>query len=108
LLNNQDTAPRLLRNDLLPNAPGAPGHWLQVELTGRASNRDGVGAVVTLRAGSKKWTAVRLAGDSYLSSSDPRLHFGLGPVSVIEELVVGWPSGRSQTLTDIIADRLIK
>ncbi len=103
LINNQDAAPRLLRNDLRGNA-----HWLEVELTGHASNRDGVGAVITLRSGARKWTAVRLAGDSYFSSSDPRLHFGLGAVNPVEELSVRWPSGRSQKLTAVAVDRLIR
>lgn len=107
ILNNQDAAPRLLRNDL-PAKPGSVAHWLQVELTGHASNRDGVGAVVVVRAGTRKWTAVRLAGDSYFSSSDPRLHFGLGAVKVVDELAVRWPGGRSQTLTGVAVDRLIR
>ena len=107
LLNNQDAAPRLLRNDL-PAKHGSHAHWLEVELTGHASNRDGIGAVVVVHAGTRKWTAVRLAGDSYLSSSDPRLHFGLGAVNVVEELAVRWPSGRSQTLTGVAVDRLIR
>jgi hypothetical protein len=106
LVNNQDAAPRLLRNDL-PKTQGSSAHWLEVALTGHASNRDGVGAVVVLRGGARRWTAVRLAGDSYLSSSDPRLHFGLGAVNVIEDLTVRWPSGRSQILTAVAVDRLI-
>jgi hypothetical protein len=107
ILNNQDAPPRLLRNDL-PAKPGSAMHWLQVELTGHASNRDGVGAVVVARAGNRKWTAVRLAGDSYFSSSDPRLHFGLGAVKLVDQLAVRWPSGRSQTLTGLAVDRLIR
>ncbi|MEO7648866.1 MAG: CRTAC1 family protein, partial [Bryobacteraceae bacterium] len=103
LINNQDAAPRLLRNDLRTNA-----HWLEVDLIGHESNRDGVGAVVTLRAGARKWTAMKLAGDSYFSSSDPRLHFGLGAVKVVDELALRWPSGKSQKLTAVAADRLIR
>ena len=64
--------------------------------------------MVVLRGGGRRWTAVRLAGDSYLSSSDPRLHFGLGAVNVIEGLTVRWPSGRSQNLTAVAVDRLIR
>ncbi len=103
LINNQDAAPRLLRND-----SGSHGHWLEVELTGHASNRDGVGALVTARAGARRWTAVRLAGDSYFSSSDPRMHFGLGPIKTLDELIVAWPSGRIQKLEGVAADRLLK
>ncbi len=103
LINHQDAAPQLLRND---NSSG--GHWVRLELVGGKSNRDGVGARVTLQAGGKKWTATRLAGDSYLSSSDPRLHFGLGAEKVIDELAVHWPSGRRQTLHRLEADRTIR
>jgi hypothetical protein len=91
LVNRQDAAPLLLRNDR-----GA-GHWAAVALSGRHSNRDGVGAVVTVKAGARCWTAVRLAGDSYLSSSDPRLHFGLGSATVLDSITVKWPSGIVQT-----------
>lgn len=102
LINHQDAPPELLRND------SAGGHWLELQLEGRGSNRDGAGAVITLRAGGKTWTAVRLAGDSYLSSSDPRVHFGLGRESKIESVTVRWPSGRTQTLRGLTADRIIR
>ena len=103
LINNQDAAPKLLRND-----SASRGHWLEVELTGHASNRDGVGAVVTARARARWWTAVRLAGDSYFSSGDPRLHFGLGSTMTLDELTVAWPSGRVQKLASVALDRLVK
>jgi hypothetical protein len=91
LVNRQDSSPLLLRND------HPAGHWAGVMLHGHRSNRDGVGAVVTVKAGAKCWTAVRLAGDSYLSSSDPRLHFGLGSTAVLDSITVKWPSGIVQT-----------
>jgi hypothetical protein len=100
LINQQDERPRLLIN-------GSRGqHWLQVALRGTRSNRDGVGAVVTVKTEGRSLGAVRLAGDSYLSSSDPRLHFGLGSGKV-DSLVVKWPSGRTQTLIDAPLDRVL-
>jgi hypothetical protein len=101
LINQQDDRPRLLVNG------SRDGHWLQVKLRGTRSNRDGVGAVVTITTEGRSLAAVRLAGDSYLSSSDPRLHFGLGAAGKVDSLVVKWPSGRMQTLIDLPADRVL-
>lgn len=101
LVNQQDGPPRLLINR------NGGGHWLQVALRGTRSNRDGVGAVVTVKAQGRLLAAVRLAGDSYLSSSDSRMHFGLGSAPKADSIVVKWPSGREQTLTDVAPDRVL-
>jgi hypothetical protein len=103
VINNQDGGPRFLRNDV-----ASLGRWMEITLTGSESNRDGVGATVTARAAGRRWTRVRLAGDSYLSSSDPRLHFGLGAVERLDELVIRWPSGREQSLGGVTTNRLIQ
>ncbi len=103
LINNQDGPPRLLRNDC-----DRASHWLEVRLTGRSSNRDAAGAVVTVITPAGKMTAARLAGDSYLSSSDPRLHFGLGADRVADEVRVRWPNGAMQTLRHVAGDRVIE
>lgn len=103
LINNQDGPPRLLRNDRSPDT-----HWLEVALTGSISNRDGVGAVVTVHRASGRSTAVRLAGDSYLSSSDPRLHFGLGTSGEPAAVEVRWPAGRVQTAASVHPDQVIR
>jgi hypothetical protein len=102
LINNQDGPPQLLRNDC------RGGHWLELRLTGGPSNRDAVGAVVTVTTPEGKMTATRLAGDSYLSSSDPRLHFGLAAHTAAAEIQVRWPSGRIQTLRNVAGDRLLE
>ena len=101
LVNRQDAAPQLLRNDR------ASGNWVGVALIGHRSNRDGVGAMVTVKAGGRTRTAVRLAGDSYLSSSDPRLHFGLGDASVVDSISVRWPSGVVQNIGSRPAGQII-
>jgi hypothetical protein len=62
-------------------------------LEGVASNRDGVGAKVTVTAGGRSQVAVRFGGSSYLSASDPRLHFGLGGTRRADRVEVRWPSG---------------
>ena len=87
----------LLRNT------GATGHWLEVTLPGFAP-----GAVVTavLPGGRRLVREVR-AGSSYLSSEDPRVHFGLGAVARVSELVVRYPDGRVTRLRNVAADRIV-
>jgi hypothetical protein len=68
------------------------GHAVSFLLEGTKSNRDGVGAVVTVTAGGRRRRAWRYGGGSYQSASDARLHFGLGG-DRIEEVEVRWPSG---------------
>lgn len=90
---------------VLHNETSTGNHWLSLHLTGQKSNRDGIGAVVKLTTvcGSQ-WATVTTSG-SYLSSSDPRVHFGLGPVETVEAIEIRWPSGIVQTLTNVRGDR---
>src|SRR5262249_15748450 len=73
LLGNCNGTANLLRNE-----GGSGNHWLKIHATGKKSNRDGIGVVVKLTAGGKTQTKEIMGGGSYLSSSDKRLHFGLG------------------------------
>ena len=73
VINNLDGAPTVLRND-----GGNRGNFLVVDLEGRVGNRSAVGAIVTVSATDLVQRAERRSGDSYLSHSDTRLHFGLG------------------------------
>jgi hypothetical protein len=83
---------RLLRNDT------APGNgWLRLVLTGRESNRNGIGARVTVRVGRLTLTQCVRSGSSYLSESDRRLTFGLGGAEAADEIEILWPSGAVQT-----------
>jgi hypothetical protein len=83
-------------------APAA-GHFLTLALEGVASNRDGVGAEVTVTAGGRSQVAARFGGGSYLSASDPRLHFGLGASRQADRVEVRWPSGRRDTYEGLAA-----
>jgi hypothetical protein len=102
LLLNAGEPPVLLKNE-----GGNRNHWLGIKLSGTKSNRDGVGAKVTLKVGAVRRTKYLLGGASYFSTSDRRLLFGLGDARKIEEVEVRWPSGALTTLKDLDADRYI-
>jgi hypothetical protein len=72
---------------------------------GRKSNRDGIGARVTVRTGtlSQAWEVKRTAG--IYSTSDPRAHFGLGAATRADTVSVRWPSGKVDEFRDVPADR---
>ena len=85
---------------------GPAGHFITLQLEGASprSNRDAVGARVTLTASGRRRFAQRKGGGSFLSSSDPRLHFGLGDASRVESIEVRWPSGHVDRYSDLAAD----
>ncbi|MFA6108201.1 MAG: CRTAC1 family protein [Candidatus Latescibacterota bacterium] len=99
---NLDQPSVLLRND-----GGNDRHWLQVALRGTVSNRDGVGAWVTVHADGRRMLEERLTAAGYLSQSDPRLHFGLGSGGLVDSVTVRWPSGQLQTLTEVAVDQVL-
>jgi hypothetical protein len=98
---NMHALPSLLRND---SATGRS--FLQLLLVGTASNRDGVGARVELTEGGRRQHRTSKAGGSYLSSHDPRIHFGLGTGREVERVIVRWPSGERQALGPLEAGRV--
>jgi hypothetical protein len=102
LIANLEGAPLLLRNET-PNG----GHFVTVRLVGRTSPRDGTGARLTLRAGGRTQVREAGTGGSYLSASDPRIHFGLGAAGVADRLQVRWPSGTTQVLRNVPAGQEI-
>ena len=82
-----------------------PAHFITFGLEGTKSNRDGVGAVVTVKAGGRERRAWRSGGGSFQSASDPRLHFGLGTVRRVDAIEVRWPSGQVDRYGSLDADR---
>jgi hypothetical protein len=78
-----------------------------VRTRGTRSNRDGIGARVTVTAGSLKLTDEVRSGASYLSHNDLRLHFGLGEAKQADSLEVRWPSGRREVFPAVEANREI-
>jgi len=97
-----DAPPLILRNG------GTRNHWLGVSLSGSKSNRNGIGArlTVTETSGKKQVFDVTSAG-SYLSSNDPRIVVGLGAATAVRSVEVRWPSGRVQTIANQEIDRYI-
>ena len=94
---------QLLRND------GPRGHWLGIELAGARSNRQGIGARLTAETPSgRRIVRIVQAGSSYLSSSDPRVLFGLGQETSVKTLTVEWPSGARQVLEELPGGRYVK
>lgn len=84
-----------------------PGrHWIALDLRGATSNRSAIGAEVTVEFGGRALRQVVDGGMGFCSQNDRRLHFGLGEAQAAERVVIRWPSGREQVLTDLEADRL--
>ncbi len=88
---------------ILLRGTGGSGHWLEVALPRFAP---GAVVTVTLPDGRKLSQEVH-AGSSYLSSEDPRVHFGLGPATRVAELTVRYPDGKTTRLADVAADRIV-
>ena len=87
---------------LLENT-GTEGTWLEVSLGSFAP-----GAMVSVRLpGGTELTREIQAGSSYLSSADPRTHFGLGDATVVDRVVVRWPDGQETTVSDVAAGQAI-
>jgi hypothetical protein len=94
---------------ILVSSGGNGHHWLMVEARGRRSNRDGIGVKMKLTTGSGRVLHNHVTTSvGFMSSSDKRAHFGLGPETKVRELEVRWPSGAVQRLTDIPVDQVLE
>jgi hypothetical protein len=103
VINALDGSPALLRN-VSPDK----NHWVEFKLTGGPkSPRDAMGATVYLTANKIKQRGDVFSGGSYESSSDPRVHFGLGDATVITAVEVHWPSGRKERFTVPHVDQIV-
>jgi hypothetical protein len=97
------------RHALLRNNVGAKRNWLQVELIGQRSNRDAVGARITLYAGPTQQSREVVLGDGYGSQNSLRQHFGLDHHRMVDKLVVRWPaSGTTQTFEHVPANQILE
>jgi hypothetical protein len=89
------------------NVARARGHWLLVQALDPGLNRDAYGAEVRVRAGGRELPRVVNPGDSFQSSSDPRVHFGLGGAAAYDSVHVLWPDGLAETFRGGPADRVL-
>lgn len=86
---------------LLHNDTATQNSWIGLVLRGTRSNRDGIGAKVTIEACGRKQFDEERNGGSYLSRNDPRMHFGLGGCPKLDRVSIEWPSGTRQTVTSL-------
>ena len=100
---NSRREPTILRND-----SRTTNHWLQVQLQGTKSNRDGVGARVSVTAGGVTQIDEVHSGRSYQSDFGKRLQFGLGGNTRIDEVLVRWIGGGVEVIRDVGIDRLVR
>src|SRR6202022_1742985 len=93
---------------VLHNETVTRNHWILLKLVGHKSNRDAIGAEVSVvTASGPQYATVSTAG-SYLSASDKRVHFGLGQQSVVQRIEIRCPSGSRQMLKDVSADQILQ
>ena len=103
VINNVDSIPALLRN-----VAKNDNHWITLRLVGGPkSPRDAIGAKVFLTAGGVRQRADVFSGASYGSSSDQRIHFGLGSSEKIEKVEIYWPSGVKEEVSAPPIDRIV-
>ncbi len=102
VINNMSAQPMLLVNQST-NA----NHWLGVITRGTKSNRDGIGAKVTVQVADHKFVQEVRSGSSYISNNDLRLHFGLGSSLRVERIEVRWPNGKSETFPGADVDKFV-
>ncbi|MCA8943451.1 MAG: CRTAC1 family protein [Planctomycetes bacterium] len=89
------------------NVSAPDRHWISIETVGTSSNRNGFGAKIEVRAGGVDQRKFRRHGVGFIGGNDHRVHFGLADASVVDELVVTWPSGCVQKFYDVEPDRVV-
>jgi len=84
------------------------GHWLSVRAFDPVHKRDAFGTEITVHAGTRRWVRWLHPAESYLTSSEPRAHFGLGDVAAVDRIEVLWPDGSRESFPGTAADRRIE
>jgi hypothetical protein len=102
LVNNSHDRPSLLKNK------GPLGNWILLDLQGTKSNRDAIGARVTVQVGKHRQLQEVRSGGGYDSQSDLRRHFGIGTATEIDSIRILWPSGIEQTMARVKANCILK
>jgi len=92
---------------ILRNASSHTNHWLEIQLRGNKSNRDGIGARVTVKSGDLTQIDEVHSGRSYQSDFGKRLYFGLGQRTKVDQVEVKWIGSGVDVVPDVGTDRLI-
>jgi hypothetical protein len=90
---------------LYRNRPDSANHWIAFSLVGTTSNRSAIGAEVVVESGGVRQRRVIDGGMGFASQNDRRLHFGLGGTEWVDRVVIHWPSGTQQVLTNPAVDQ---
>ncbi len=101
LINNVYAKP-----SLLVNSTHYSNHWVTFKTVGTRSNRDGIGAKITVKAGKRTFVDEVRSGSSYISQNDLRVHFGLGPATKIDGVETRWPSGLVERFENLPVDAI--
>ena len=104
-VGSEDGSPGIAR--LFQNVSNTGNHWLRVKLVGAASNRDAIGARVTVTANGSAQVREMGSSQSQMSHSVLPVHFGLGNSSQVEKVEIRWPSGIVETLSDVAVDKIL-
>jgi len=104
VVENVDGKPMILRNEDLRNVGGNHNHWIEFELAGTRSNRLALNARLKAVAGDLVQVDEVRSGGSYLSQNDLRIHFGLGSHERLDRVEILWPSGKTETVSNLAAD----
>jgi hypothetical protein len=86
------------------NSVRSANHWVAFKTVGTRSNRDGVGAKITVKVGLRTLVDEVRSGSSYMSQSDLRVHFGLGSATKLDSVQVRWPSGLVEHFSNLSVD----
>jgi len=101
-INNQNDPPRLLHN-----VGARTNHWVTIRTVGTRSNRDGIGARISVVTSGRRHVAEVCSGGSYISQNDLRVHIGLGQATRIDRIEIRWPSGLTDEPKDLPVDRFL-
>lgn len=95
------------RPQLLMNQTDNVNHWIEIKLVGKKDNRDGLGAKIKITTAEGVQFNQATTAVGYSSSSDKRVHFGLGKATTIDRIELSWPTGVKQVLTNVKADQML-
>jgi enediyne biosynthesis protein E4 len=101
VINNMNAPPSLLVNQVR-----TANHWIGLRAVGTKSNRDGIGARVVVKVGTRTLVDEVRSGSSYISNNDMRVHFGLGAAARIDSVEIHWPSGLLERYDDLAVDQI--